>query len=62
MEQLGGETGALSGKTAAGAERLELVADSGDIRNIVAVTAESGSSAVALELDGLYIDSGAVHH
>lgn len=59
MEQLEGETGAPSGKTAARAERLELVADSGDIRYTVT---ESGSSAVALELDGLYIESGAVHH
>lgn len=61
MEQWEGETAGPSGKAAEGGGRLELVADSEDIRCTVAVAAEPGSCVAALDLDSLYIDSGALH-
>lgn len=52
----------LVGEAAEGPARIELVADFEDIQCTVAVAAEPGSFAAALDPDSLYIDSGAVHH
>lgn len=63
MEQLEGERAGPSGKAAAWAARLGLVAGFEDIQCTEAVAAElESSAAAALDLDSLYIVSGAVHH
>lgn len=61
VEQLEGEMAGLSGKTAGGAARFGLVADSEEIRGTAAVAVQPGSSVAALDLDDLYTDSAAVH-
>lgn len=61
VEQLKGKTAGPS-RQDGGAARVDLLADSEDIRCTMAVAADLGSSAEALDLDSLCIGSVAVHH
>lgn len=61
MEQLKGETASPSGQAAVTAH-VEMIDGFEDIRCTMAVVADLGSSAEALDLDSLCIGSGAVDH
>lgn len=61
MEQLKSETASPSGQ-ATGTAHVEMIDSSEEIRFTMAVVADLGSSAEALDLDSLCIGSGAVDH